>query len=109
MNKKYLLIATIVLVSSTVAFFISPWETIKSSSAYKAKGFSFLKEKTADDAAEWLKARYIDVNTGQAVTPEALAEIQGKIAKMKTSKTISFMEQGPDSTYLKPRFSANSL
>ena len=96
MNKKYLLIASIVLVSSALAFFISPWETIKSSSAYKAKGFSFLKETKADDAAEWLKARYIDVNTGQAITPEALAEIQGKIAKMKISKTISFMEQGPD-------------
>ena len=96
MIKKYLQIASIVLVSSAAVFFISPWEKIKSSSAYKPKGFSFLNEKNAGDAAEWLKARYIDVNTGQAVTPEVLAEIQGKIAKMKISKTISFMEQGPD-------------
>jgi len=95
MNKKYLLIATTVLVSATAAFFISPWEKTNSA-AYKTTGFSFLKETKSDDAAEWLKARYIDVTTGQPVTAEVLAQIQQEIGKMKTSKTISFTEQGPD-------------
>ena len=43
-----------------------------------------------------MKARYIDVTTGQPVTAEVLAQIQQEIGKMKTSKTISFTEQGPD-------------
>ena len=96
MNKKYLLIASVAIVATVSTLLIAPWSKLTSSSAYKSKGFTFLNETKSDDAAEWLKARYIDVTTGQPVTAEVLAQIQKEVGKLKMSKTISFTEQGPD-------------
>jgi hypothetical protein len=96
MNKKYLLIGSVAIIASVSALLMAPWSKLTSPSAYQSNGFTFLNETKSDDAAEWMKARYIDVTTGQPVTAEVLAQIQQEIGKMKTSKTISFTEQGPD-------------
>lgn len=54
------------------------------------------EEETAGEALEWLKARYIDVQTGQPVSESKLMEIRKKIRLMERSKNISFTEEGPD-------------
>jgi hypothetical protein len=50
----------------------------------------------ADEALEWLKARYIDVQTGQPVSEEKLIQIRKKINQLDRSKNILFTEEGPD-------------
>ena len=54
------------------------------------------EEEHADEALEWLKARYIDVQTGQPVSQQKLMEIRKKISQLEHSKSISFTEEGPD-------------
>jgi len=54
------------------------------------------EEEHAGEALEWLKARYVDVQTGQQVTEEKLSEIRKRINQLDRSKNISFTEEGPD-------------
>jgi hypothetical protein len=52
--------------------------------------------KGADEALEWLKARYVDVETGEQVSEARLLEIRKRVAQMDRSKNITFTEEGPD-------------
>jgi hypothetical protein len=52
--------------------------------------------KGADEALEWMKARYVDVATGLPVSEAKLQEIRKKVNQMGRSKNISFTEEGPD-------------
>ncbi len=52
--------------------------------------------KGADEALEWLKARYIDVQTGEQISEDKLQEIRKRVALMDRSKNIMFTEEGPD-------------
>lgn len=52
--------------------------------------------KGADEALEWMKARYVDVATGLPVSESKLQEIRKKVNQMGRSKNISFTEEGPD-------------
>jgi hypothetical protein len=95
MNKKVyvfgsLMIAGIISVAIT-AFMLFPIE-----GTYKQESLTSLQEKSSDDAMAWLRARYIDVTTGQPVSSEKLAQIDGQIRKMKKSKSIVFESMGPD-------------
>ncbi|MFM1893855.1 MAG: hypothetical protein RIQ90_1021 [Bacteroidota bacterium] len=57
---------------------------------------SAMATKGADEALEWMKARYIDVTTGMPVSEEKLQEIRKKVNQLGRSKNIAFTEEGPD-------------
>lgn len=57
---------------------------------------SDMATKGADEALEWMKARYIDVTTGMPVSEEKLQEIRKKVNQLGRSKNIAFTEEGPD-------------
>lgn len=94
--KRKDFIFTIGLVTCISAFFLVSKFTNKSS-GYNQENLSALKlQSGGNEAQEWLKARYIDESTGQTITPERLAQIDKQIRKLPKSKSISFIEQGPD-------------
>jgi len=55
-----------------------------------------MQEQSAEDAMLWMKARYIDVTTGQPITPEKLASIQSNFNKLPKEKSLVWEEEGPD-------------
>lgn len=57
---------------------------------------SAMATKGADEALEWMKARYIDVTTGMPISEEKLQEIRKKVNQLGRSKNIAFTEEGPD-------------
>ena len=57
---------------------------------------SAMATKGADEALEWMKARYVDVTTGMPVSEEKLQEIRKKVNQLGRSKNIAFTEEGPD-------------
>jgi hypothetical protein len=63
---------------------------------YSQKSLTVLQEGRSTDAIAWLKARYLDVNTGEPVSQETLAQIDQEIRKKGTSKSIVFESLGPD-------------
>jgi len=65
-------------------------------SKYTQKELSSISKLTADDAQQWLAARYIDVETGERVSDEKLRLIQQDIKRLQRNKSISFIPQGPD-------------
>jgi len=65
-------------------------------SKYAQKELSSISKLTADDAQQWLAARYIDVETGERVSEEKLRLIQQDIKRLQRNKSISFIPQGPD-------------
>lgn len=95
MNKKVYVFGSLMLAgifsAAVGAFMLFPSE-----GKYKQESLTSLQEKSSDDAMAWLRARYIDVTTGQPVSSEKLAQIDGQIRKMKKSKSIVFESMGPD-------------
>lgn len=96
MNKKKYLIGSVVVAGACALFALSNLDISKISGSYSKKGLSAIQEQKADEAMEWMKARYIDETTGQPVSVEKLQEIQKQISKMKKTKSISFVDCGPD-------------
>lgn len=96
MNKKIYLIGSFVVASvfaiGTIGFFNFNHVDGK----YSKRQLESMEEQSADEALNWLKARYVDVTTGQPISNEKLALINTQISKMKKSKAISFEAQGPD-------------
>ena len=91
MNKKKYLIGSVVVAGACALFALSNLDISKISGSYSKKGLSAIQEQKADEAMEWMKARYIDETTGQPVSVEKLQEIQKQISKMKkTSDTLFF-------------------
>ncbi len=64
--------------------------------SYEQKELGAFEAQKADEAAAWLKARYIDVQTGETISQEKLAEIQKEFSKLDKNKSITFLDQGPD-------------
>jgi hypothetical protein len=96
MNKKVYLIGSVAIAILVAALYFAPFGQLQLLSKYKSADLTMLNQPKSDDAAAWMKARYIDVTTGEAVSAEKLAMIADQISKMKQSKSISFEEQGPD-------------
>lgn len=96
MSKKSYLIGSAIVASALALFAVTKLNVGNSDGSYSQKDLSIIQEQRADDAMEWLKARYIDVSTGQPISREKLMEIHKQISKMKRSKSISFIAQGPD-------------
>jgi len=96
MNKKKYLIGSVVVAGACALFALSNLNISSISGIYSKKGLSALQEQKANEALEWTKARYIDESTGLPVSSEKLQQIQKQIGKMKKTKSISFVDLGPD-------------
>ncbi len=96
MNMKKYLIGSVVFAGACALFAISTINFSNFGGRYSKKGLSDAQEQKADEAMEWMKARYIDESTGQPVSTEKLQEIQKQISKMSKTKSITFMDLGPD-------------
>jgi len=97
MKSKKIIVLFTVLSCVSAFFLVSKFDLVNRDGLYFQKDLAALKSQSGgNDAQEWLKARYIDVTTGQAVTIERLAEIDKQIRKLSKSKSISFIDQGPD-------------
>ncbi|MFM7301144.1 MAG: hypothetical protein ACKO1R_08395, partial [Crocinitomicaceae bacterium] len=64
--------------------------------SYEQRELGAFEAQKADEAAAWLRARYIDVQTGETISQEKLAEIQKEFSKLDKNKSITFLDQGPD-------------
>ncbi len=97
MKKQSIFFGTLVLGGIAAALTYS-FDVFNSNSAstYEQKELSILQARKADEAQAWLRARYVDVNTGQPITPEKLAEVQKNFNKLPKEKSIVWEEQGPD-------------
>ena len=95
MNKKVYVFGSLML-AGIVSAAVGAFMLFPSEGKYKQESLTSLQEKSSDDAMAWLRARYIDVTTGQPVSSEKLAQIDGQIRKMKKSKSIVFESMGPD-------------
>ena len=87
-SKKFIVLFTVL--SCVSAFiFISKLDFESKNGSYFQKELSgFMSQTGGNEAQEWLRARYIDVTTGQTVTNERLAEIDKQIRKISKSKSI---------------------
>ncbi|MFM8244003.1 MAG: hypothetical protein ACKN86_14465, partial [Crocinitomicaceae bacterium] len=63
--------------------------------SYEQRELGAFEAQKADEAAAWLRARYIDVQTGETISQEKLAEIQKEFSKLDKNKSITFLDQGP--------------
>ena len=96
MNKKIYLIGSLVLASVFAVGTIGFLDFNSIGGQYSKKQLSSMEEQSSDEALAWMKARYVDVSTGQPISSEKLALINSQISKMKKSKAIAFEPQGPD-------------
>lgn len=97
MKRKSFIVVIGIVTCISAFFLVSKFDLVNKDGLYSQKDLSALKSRSGgNEAQEWLKARYIDVTTGQAVTAERLAEIDKQIRKLTKSKSISFISQGPD-------------
>ena len=95
MNKKVYVFGSLMF-AGILSVAVGAFMLFPSEGKYKQESLTSLQEKSSDDAMAWLRARYIDVTTGQPVSSEKLAQIDGQIRKMKKSKSIVFESMGPD-------------
>ena len=102
MNKKVYIIGSLIVATLLVGLGLNQIRK-QNLGFYKTYALNFHndgmgeeEEEHAGEALEWLKARYVDVQTGQQVTDEKLKEIRKRISQMDRSKNISFTEEGPD-------------
>ncbi len=96
MNKKKYLIGSVVVAGACALFALSNLDFSIVSGSYSKKGLSVIQDQKADEANEWMKARYIDVTTGQPVSVEKLQQIQKEISKISKTKAVTFVDMGPD-------------
>ena len=86
MKKKILFISSTLLTGIAICYYFSTSLIDAPVANYKSKEFKSIKKQSANDAQEWLKARYTDVTTGLPVTQATLDEIQKQISLMPKSK-----------------------
>ena len=95
MNKKVYVFGSLIVTGVFTLAFVA-FQLLPKSALYRQAGLSALQEGRATDAIAWLKARYIDVNTGEPVSEAVLAQIEADIRKKGMSKSILFESMGPD-------------
>ncbi|MFM7662678.1 MAG: T9SS type A sorting domain-containing protein [Bacteroidota bacterium] len=97
MKKQFVIFGFLVLTSISVTLLYTFGVFNQSSfTAYKQKDLTVLQSTKADEAAAWLRARYIDVETGQPITQEKLSQIQNYVRKLPKEKSMVWQEEGPD-------------
>ena len=95
MNKKVYVFGSMVFAGAlALAFAVN--QLLPKTALYRQANLSVLQESSSDDAMAWLKARYVDVTTGQPVSNETLIQIEKEIRKMSKSKSVVFESLGPD-------------
>jgi hypothetical protein len=67
MNKKVYVFGSLI-VAGVFALAFTAYQFLPKTALYSQEGLSVLKEGRSTDAIAWLKARYIDVNTGEPVS-----------------------------------------
>jgi photosystem II stability/assembly factor-like uncharacterized protein len=95
MKRNRIIIGSAGIIAVAAILTVSPWN-FKMSGLYKQQDLTSLQQKSAEDAADWLKARFIDEETGQPISREKLAQIRNSLRKMPKNKSIEFVEKGPD-------------
>ncbi len=95
MNKKVYVFGSLIVTGVFTLAFVA-FQLLPKSALYRQAGLSALQEGRATDAIAWLKARYIDVNTGEPVSEAVLSQIEADIRKKGMSKSILFESMGPD-------------
>ncbi len=96
MKRNKIILGSVGIIAIAAIAFVGPWNLTDSKGSYEQKDLTSLQNKKADDARKWLEARYIDQETGLPITPEKLALIEKQVRKANRTKSISFVEQGPD-------------
>ncbi len=96
MKRNKIIIGSAGLVALAAFFAVSPWGFKSTEGSYSKQDLPSLESKSAENAQQWLSARYIDHATGQEITKEKLELIRSQVRKAPKSKAISFVEQGPD-------------
>jgi hypothetical protein len=95
MNKKVYIFGSVVFAGVLMlAFAVN--QLLPKTAFYRQANLSVLQESSSDDAMAWLKARYVDVTTGEPVSNETLIQIEKEIRKMSKSKSVIFESLGPD-------------
>ena len=95
MNKKVYVFGSVVFAGVLMlAFAVN--QLLPKTAFYRQANLSVLQESSSDDAMAWLKARYVDVTTGEPVSNETLIQIEKEIRKMSKSKSVIFESLGPD-------------
>ena len=59
-------------------------------SNYQEKKLSILEEQKAEDAMKWMRARYVDVYTGEPVSSDLLMSLHKQVLKLPKTKSISY-------------------
>ena len=95
MNKKVYVFGSLI-VAGVFAIAFAAYQLLPETGLYRQASLSVLKEGQSSDAMAWLKARYVDVSTGEPVSAETLAQIEQEIRKKGISKSIVFESLGPD-------------
>lgn len=100
MNKKIYLIGSLIVAAVIAGVGINEFRK-SNLGTYQENALGLFasnknETKGADEALEWLKARYVDVQTGEQVSDAKLQEIRKRVAQMDRSKNITFTEEGPD-------------
>lgn len=97
MKKQYIILGSVALSGLTLAISAAlGLFSTNNLASYKQEELSILEARKADEAQAWLRARYVDVTTGQQITPEKLAEVQKNFDKLPKEKSLVWEEQGPD-------------
>ncbi len=95
MKSKNLIIGTVGIAALSAVFLFSPFNFFKKSASYNKSSLSSLQEQNANDAAKWLAARYVDLETGERISPEKLNQLINQEKNRKRSNLV-FEELGPD-------------
>lgn len=97
MKKQTIIFGSLLVggIASAVVYGLDVFNS-NTESSYKQEELSILQARKADEAQAWLRARYVDVNTGLPITSEKLAEVQKNFSKLPKEKSIVWEEQGPD-------------
>ncbi len=96
MKRNNVIIGSVGIVATAALFAVSPWNSSDSEGSYTQESFSSLTEKSADDARLWLDRQYLDPETGEQVSNKRLRQIDAAVSQMEKSRSVAFIEQGPD-------------
>jgi hypothetical protein len=96
-RSKLILLGSVGIVAVAAALVASPYAFDKNGE-YSKNQLSFLQEKSAEDAAAWIAARYFDPTTGQRISAAKLKLIDKAVKSMNNSKALplTWEEKGPD-------------
>lgn len=94
MKRKNFIIGTVSFAAISAVFVLTPYFGNKEGE-YSMQELNVFQKQNASDARAWLDARYLDLETGEKITPEKLNQIMQQEKNRKRSN-FTFVELGPD-------------